>query len=64
MEVLLACFASPERARALLTVRAAISFADFSLRPRSSRLSLMSSYCFSRFLLHACWGIVLSFRLQ
>src|SRR3954468_11640434 len=49
--------ASPARARSLLTVRAAISSASSSLRPRSSKPSLMCSYCRSRFLLHACCGI-------
>jgi hypothetical protein len=43
-----AVFASPARARSLLTVRAAISFARFSDAPRSSTLSLMCSYWRSR----------------
>src|SRR3954464_7891119 len=47
-------FASPERARSLLTVRAAISFAFFFGVPRSSRLSSMCSYWRSRFFDHAC----------
>src|SRR4051794_26828861 len=45
----LGSFASPWRARSLLTVRAAISSALSSDLPRSSRLSLMCSYCRSRF---------------
>src|SRR5438105_4714219 len=45
-------FASPLRARSLLTVRAAISSASSSGRPRSSRLSRMCSYCRSRLRLH------------
>ena len=57
VEVLLVSSASPLRARSLLTVRAAISSASSSERPRSSSPSLMWSYCRSRFLLHACWGI-------
>src|SRR5947209_17067175 len=39
---------SPERARSLLTVRAAISSARLSLDPRSSCESLMCSYCRAR----------------
>src|SRR4029079_1561192 len=50
--------ASPERARSLLTVRAAISFAVSSSRPRSSRPSLTCSYWRSRLSFHACCGIV------
>src|SRR5262245_29701977 len=48
---------SPLRARSLLTVRAAISFARFVDAPRSLALSLMWSYCRSRLLLHAFCGI-------
>src|SRR5436305_668958 len=40
---------SPERARSLLTVRAAISSARPSLVPRSRWLSLTCSYCRARF---------------
>lgn len=40
----LAVLASPERARSLLTVRAAISSAQAALSPRSLALSLMCSY--------------------
>ena len=47
---------SPERARSLLTVRAAISFARLVERPWSCSLSLMCSYCRSRLLLHAFCG--------
>ena len=50
-------FASPARARSLLTVRAAISSALSSEAPLSSRLSLMCSYCRSRFALHALWHV-------
>src|SRR3954447_6864136 len=39
---------SPERARSLLTVRAAISSARSSDVPRSFALSLMCSYCRAR----------------
>src|SRR5215207_8360869 len=53
--------ASPERARSLLTVRAAISFALLVEAPCSLALSLMCSYCRSRLLLHASWGIQTSF---
>jgi len=60
VEVRLACFASPARARSLFTVRAAISSARSSLRPRSFRPSLMCSYCRSRFALHTCCGILTS----
>src|SRR5579862_516884 len=49
--------ASPFRARSLLTVRAAISFALRFGVPRSSRLSSMCSYCRSRFADHACCGM-------
>jgi hypothetical protein len=38
------CRASPLRARSLLTVRAAISFARFVEAPRFFALSLMCSY--------------------
>src|ERR1044072_4657938 len=41
--------ASPERARSLFTVRAAISVARRSLAPRSRAPSLMCLYCLSRF---------------
>ena len=50
-------FASPERARSLFTVRAAISSALSSDAPRSLTLYLMCLYCRSRFLLQACCGI-------
>src|SRR5205085_7065674 len=53
----LRCLASPERARSLLTVRAAISSALSSFSPRSRRPSLMCSYWRSRFAFHARWGI-------
>ena len=46
-------FASPARARSLLTVRAAISSPCPPTVPRSSRLSLMCSYWRSRFALQA-----------
>src|SRR5690349_15584373 len=49
----LACFASPCWARSLLTVRAAISSATFSLLPRDFTLSLMCSYWRSRLPLQA-----------
>jgi hypothetical protein len=49
-------FASPDFARCLLTVRAAISFARFVERPCFSSESLTCSYCRSRFALHD-WGI-------
>src|SRR2546429_3096797 len=45
---LLAVLDSPERARSLFTVRAAISLARFGLSPRSLALCLMCSYCRSR----------------
>ena len=60
MDVRLLSSASPCRARSLLTVRAAISSATLSLRPRSSRPSLMCSYWRSRFLLQACCGFFCS----
>src|SRR3954470_14171626 len=44
---------SPARARSLLTVRAAISFARLVDRPCFFSESLMCSYCRSRFELHA-----------
>src|SRR3954447_4884553 len=44
-----AVFASPERARALFTVRAAISSARFSGTPRLFSALRMCSYCRSRF---------------
>src|SRR5437763_2924359 len=50
-------FVSPERARSLFTVRAAISFARFVERPCFFSESLMCSYCRSRLLLHADCGI-------
>src|SRR5687767_11529722 len=46
-------FASPARARSLFTIRAAISSALSSDDPRSSKLSLMCSYCRSRLALQA-----------
>lgn len=49
-------FVSPDCARCLLTVRAAISFARFVERPCFSSESLTCSYCRSRFALHD-WGI-------
>jgi hypothetical protein len=52
-DVRLAVLASPDRARSLFTVRAAISSAISSARlvpsPRRSALALMCSYCRSRF---------------
>jgi hypothetical protein len=45
-------FVSPDWARCLLTVRAAISFARFVERPCFFSLSLTCSYCRSRLLLH------------
>ena len=48
-DVRLAVLASPDRARSLFTVRAAISSARPVLSPRCSALSLMCSYCRSRF---------------
>src|SRR2546426_3652192 len=54
--------ASPERARSLLTVRAAISSASSLPRPRSNSSFLMCSYCRSRSSDQAVWGIDLSFR--
>src|SRR5438132_8299882 len=50
-------FASPLRARSLLTVRAAISFARLVEAPRFLAPSLTCSYCRSRLLLHADCGI-------
>src|SRR5579859_5267155 len=49
IDVRLAVLASPDRARSLFTVRAAISSARLVLSPRSMALSLMCSYCRSRF---------------
>src|SRR5690242_103985 len=49
--------ASPDCARVLLTVRAAISFARFVDRPCFFSDSLMCSYWRSRFALHADCGI-------
>src|ERR1700751_1102859 len=48
-DVRLAVLASPDRARSLFTVRAAISSARSVLSPRCLALSLMCSYCRSRF---------------
>ena len=48
-DVPLAVLASPDLARSLFTVRAAISSARPVLSPRCSALSLMCSYCRSRF---------------
>jgi hypothetical protein len=48
-DVRLAVLASPDRARSLFTVRAAISSARLVLSPRCPALSLMCSYCRSRF---------------
>src|SRR5438132_1144585 len=48
VEDLLADLDSPDRARSLFTVRAAISVARLVLSPRSLALSLMCSYCRSR----------------
>ena len=45
-------FASPDCARCLLTVRAAISFERFADRPCFCSESLMCSYCRSRLALH------------
>src|SRR5262245_33174272 len=45
----LAVFASPDRARSLFTVRAAISLARPVDAPRFFALALMCSYCRSRF---------------
>src|SRR5213083_2709671 len=47
-DVRLAVLASPERARSLFTVRAAISSARLVLSPRCFTLALMCSYCRSR----------------
>lgn len=49
IDVLLALRDSPVRARSLFTVLAAISVARFGFSPRCSSLSLMCSYCRSRF---------------
>jgi hypothetical protein len=49
VEERLAVRASPDRARSLFTVRAAISSALPVLSPRLFALSLMCSYCRSRF---------------
>src|SRR2546421_4764062 len=59
IEVRLVSRASPCRARSLLTVRAAISSAVSSLRPRSSRPSLMCSYWRSRLALHRFCGMAI-----
>src|SRR3989442_460904 len=50
-------FVSPDLARSLLTVRAAISLARFVERPSFFSDSLTCSYWRSRFALHACRGI-------
>jgi hypothetical protein len=52
----LAVFASPERARSLFTVRAAVSAVWPVLSPRCFALALMCSYCRSRcgWILWAC----------
>src|SRR5215218_3642599 len=50
-------FVSPERARSLLTVRAAISFARLVDRPCFFSDSLTCSYCRSRLLLQAFCGM-------
>ena len=47
-DVRLAVLASPDRARSLFTVRAAISFARPLLSPRRSALVSMCRYCRSR----------------
>jgi hypothetical protein len=52
-------FVSPDCARCLFTVLAAISVARFVERPCFRSLSLMCSYCRSRLLLHA-FGIRVS----
>ncbi len=49
MDDRLVVLASPDRARSLLTVRAAISSALAVLSPRCLALFLMCSYCRSRF---------------
>jgi hypothetical protein len=53
VEVLDRWRASPERARSLFTVRAAISVARRSDRPAAFWLALTCSYWRSRFALHA-----------
>src|SRR5215210_8354709 len=50
-------FASPVRARSLFTVRAAISLAFSVEAPCFLTLSLTCSYCRSRLLLQAFWGM-------
>src|SRR3954469_15541011 len=50
-------FASPLRARSLFTVRAAISLAFSVEAPCFLTLSLTCSYCRSRLLLQAFWGM-------
>jgi hypothetical protein len=62
-DVRLAVLASPDRARSLFTVRAAISSARLVPSPRCSALVLMCSYCRSRFGL-APLGISATFRRQ
>src|SRR5947207_1351660 len=59
-DVRLRCLASPARARSLFTVRAAISSAVSSDRPRSRKPSLMCLYWRSRFLFHACCGTAIT----
>src|ERR1700761_5242765 len=61
VDVLLAVRDSPDRARSLFTVLAAISVARFGLSPRCFALSLMCSYCRSRFGLDPR-GTAVSFR--
>src|ERR1700739_1933203 len=61
VDVLLAVRDSPDRARSLLTVLAAISVARFGLSPRCFALSFMCSYCRSRFGLDPR-GTAVSFR--
>jgi hypothetical protein len=51
------CRASPDRARSLFTVLAAISLARPVLAPLLLALSLMCSYWRSRLALHALWGM-------
>src|ERR1700739_3241602 len=62
VDVRLAVLASPDRARSLFTVRAAISSARLVLSPRCLALSLMCSYCRSRFGLDPL-GMSATFRL-
>jgi hypothetical protein len=53
LELLLDLFASPDLARSLLTVAAAIRLARLAGAPRFLAEDLMCSYCRSRLLLHA-----------